>query len=207
MVGEGNGGAGQHGGATPAQAMAVAGAVGRSAAADAHVSLDADQRERAGGAVDYQRVPDGQEEESVAAGGRDASVVGRADAVRGSGGAVEVDEEQPLLTDGGAGSDHDVRARVARGADVAGRQGVSVPGCCTIELGGEELLLDCTDGSHLHVWAARGGTKAAAGRLEPLCTLAKAGHRIGSFIKLHGRDRIVTGGGDGEVRAFSPFHR
>ena len=44
MVGEGNGGAGQHGGATPAQAMAVAGAVGRSAAADAHVSLDAGQR-------------------------------------------------------------------------------------------------------------------------------------------------------------------
>ena len=39
MVGEGNGGAGQHGGATPAQAMAVAGAVGRSAAADPHVSL------------------------------------------------------------------------------------------------------------------------------------------------------------------------
>ena len=83
-------------------------------------------------------------------------MVGRADAVRGSGGAVEVDEEQPLLTDGGAGSDHDVRARVARGADVAGRQGVSVPGCC------DRARRRAAAGLHrlaICVWAAREGTK------------------------------------------------
>ena len=172
--------------------MAVADAVGGS---------DADTG-AGDGAPDYQRVPDGQggqgESARAAAGRGDASAVGRSDAMRGGG--VEVDEEQPLLTDAGAGSDQEVRARVARGAEGAGRQGVSVPGCCTIELGGEELLLECTDQKHLHVWAVRGGAEAATGRLAPLCTLAKAGHDICSFVKLQGRDCIVTGGGDGKVR-------
>jgi hypothetical protein len=181
--------------------MAVADAVGGS---------DADTG-AGDGPPDYQRVPDGQggqgESARAAAGRGDASAVGRSDAMRGGGGGVEVDEEQPLLTDGGAGSDQEVRAKVARGAEGAGRRGVSVsvPGCCTIELGGEELLLECTDYTHLHVWAVRGGAEVATGRLAPLCTLAKAGHFIQSFVKLQGRDCIVTGGDDGKVRWPTPI--
>ena len=169
-----------------------------------------------GGTVAYQRVPDRQDEEGRAGGdpsqaagevvedrAREERVtaVGRSDADPSPAG---IGETQALLASDRAVSE-EVRLEVTAAAKELGQRGVSVPGCCPIELGSTELVLECMDFVHLNVWraaevAAPGGVEASVDGKSPLCTIAKAGHIISSFLKLQGRDCLVTGGEAGEVQ-------
>ena len=95
------------------------------------------------------------------------------------------------------------RRQAARAAEGVG---VSVPGCCAVEVGGEELLLSCVDNKRLHVRTVPTSATSGPSATEPdearktLQTISTAGHTISCFLKLPRRDVVVTGGDKGEVR-------
>ena len=112
--------------------------------------------------------------------------------------------------------EEEVRVDVADGVTAATKRprwkapseglGVSVPGCCAIEVGGKKLLLSCVDYKRLHVRTVPSATETSRSAAEgeartTLQTISEVGHRIQCFVKLPRQDVVVTGGVSGEVRA------
>eukprot|EP01043_Picozoa_sp_COSAG02_P045275 COSAG02_NODE_4124_length_5744_cov_7.379451_6_plen_243_part_00 len=95
------------------------------------------------------------------------------------------------------------RRQAARAAEGVG---VDVPGCCVVEVGGEELLLSCVDRKQLHVRTVPTSATSSPSATEldearkTLHTISKVGHEITCFLKLPRQDVVVTGGEQGEVR-------
>ena len=118
--------------------------------------------------------------------------------------------------------EEEVRVDVADGVTAATKRprwkapseglGVRAPGCCAIEVGGEDLLLSCVDRNRLHVRTVPSSTETSRSAAEgetrtTLQTIAEVGHSIACFVKLPRQDVVVTGGRNGEVRPPRPCYR